>query len=361
MTESVRSLLIDRSDITAARIEATPLGSLLPGETLIRIDRVGVTANNVTYAAIAHLIPYFEFFPSGVEGFGRLPVWGFGDVVDTASDQLAKGERLFGIWPSSTHVVVRPERRGRGVVVDDSPHRRPLPALYADYTPVVEDPMYAADLEDAMCVLRPLFMTAFSIDEWLGAEQFMGAARVVLSSASSKTAWATAHRLHDRGGLRIVGLTSATNVPFVQGLGAYDRVLAYADVAELGDDMATAFIDFAGSSDVRRAVRAASGSRLVVDLSVGLSHWSDFAVSSEWSEPPVTPYFAPTTVRNRMDEIGAGAYMALAGEAWAGFVPSALDGIEFDEEHGMEALRDRYADAVAGAIPPDRGIIIRPG
>lgn len=361
MTESVRSLLVDRGDIAKTRIESTPLGSLLPGEALIRIDRVGVTANNVTYAAIAHLIPYFEFFPSGVEGFGRLPVWGFGDVVDTTSDQLAEAERLFGIWPSSTHVVVRPERRGRGVVVDDSPHRRTLPRLYANYTPVAEDAMYAPDLEDAMCVLRPLFLTAFSLDEWLGAEQFMGAARVVLSSASSKTAWATAHRLRERSGLRVVGLTSPANVAFVERLGSYDRVLAYTAIAELGDDSSTVFIDFAGSGDVRRAVRDALGSRLVLDLSVGLSHWFEFAASNQWSDPPVTPYFAPTTVRDRMDEIGAGPYMELAGEAWAGFVPFAVAGIEFEEEQGMEALRDRYADAVAGVVPPDRGVIIRPG
>lgn len=357
----MQSLLIDRSDLAATRIEASTLDPLARDEALIRIDRVAITANNVTYAAVAHLIPYFEFFPSGFEGHGRLPVWGFGEVVETASDQVELGGRLFGIWPSSTHVVIRPERRGRGLVVDDSPHRRALPALYANYTPVAEDPMYEPDLEDALCVLRPLFMTAFSIDEWLAAEEFLGAERVVLSSASSKTAWATAHRLHDRGGLRVVGLTSAANLPFVESLPPYGRVLAYADVAGLRDEVPTVFIDLAGSFDVRRAVRSALGRQLVLDLSVGLSHWSEFGASDEWSNPPVTPFFAPTTVRKRMAEIGPGAYMEMAGEAWMRFVPQAVDGIEFVEEHGMEALRDRYADAVAGVIPPNRGVIVRPG
>lgn len=361
MTATVRSLLVDRSDLRVTRVDERPPAPLEDGEALVRIDRVAITSNNVTYAAIADVIPYFEFFPSGVEGFGLLPVWGFGEVVASASDDLAEGERLFGIWPSSTHVVVRPVRRGPGLVVDDSTHRRPLPAFYRNYTPAAEDPTYAPDLEDMMCVFRPLFTTAFSIDDWLESQQFMGARRVLLSSASSKTAWATANRLSARTELQVVGLTSDSNVGFVERLGVFDQAVAYGDVAGLDDAAATVFVDFAGSADVRRAVRQAIGSRLVLDLGVGLSHWSEFSVAPAWSDPPVTTYFAPSVVRERMEEVGADAYMAMYAEAWAGFVPAAEDPLSFEEHHGIAAMRDRFADAVAGMVPPDRGVVIRPG
>lgn len=356
----LRHLLVDRRDLTSTRIAEESLRPLADGEARIRIDRVALTANNVTYAAAAHLIPYFEFFPSPENGYGRLPVWGFGDVVASESDALEPGVRLFGIWPASTHVVIQPDRQGRGLVVDRSPHRRDLPPFYANYTPTDEDPTYDGADEGVVSVFRPLFMTAFSIDDWLANEGFFGADRCVLSSASSKTAWATAHRLSMHDTLEVVGCTSPGNVGFVESLGVYDRTLAYEDVSELDGGRPTLFVDFAGSADVRRDVRGASGDALKLDLAVGAAHWSSMGGRQTWAEPAVTSYFAPTTVADRMKELGAGVYMRMYAEAWAGFVTEARASLEFEEHEGIEALRDRYGELAAGEVSPRRGVIIRP-
>ena len=49
---------------------------------------------------------------------------------------------------------------------------------------------------------------------------------MLLSSASSKTAYGLAHLVHARG-IKVIGLTSAGNADFVKSLGCYDEVVTY--------------------------------------------------------------------------------------------------------------------------------------
>ena len=358
---AVRHLLIDRGDLTRTRIQNDTLAELADGEALVRVDRVAMTANNVTYAAIAHLVPYFEFFPSAVDGYGRLPTWGFGEVIESASDEVAVNDRLFGFWPSSTHLVMKPERQGRGTVVDQMAHRQPLPPVYNTYTLTEFDPTYRTDLEDVMCVFRPLFMTAFSIDDLFGAESFMGAERIVISSASSKTAIATAHLLAMHDGLEVVGLTGTSNVTFVAGLNTYDTIVSYEKIEMLEAGVPTAYIDYSGSTLVRRAMRESLGSDLVFDLGVGIADWSSLGGRDEFDDPPVTPYFAPSTIRDRMAEVGSDAYMKMYAGAWESFLPLAMGSLRFEEHPGIEAMQQAYTETAAGNVKPNRGLIIRPG
>ena len=69
-------------------------------------------------------------------------------------------------------------------------------------------------------LLRPLFLTAWLIDDFLADNAFFGitaegrGGALLLSSASSKTAYATAAQLAQRTGVEVIGLTSAANVAF---------------------------------------------------------------------------------------------------------------------------------------------------
>ena len=85
---------------------------------------------------------------------------------------------------------------------------------------------------------------------------FYGAQVLVLSSASSKTAYAAAFELHGKGP-RVVGLTSPGNVEFTRGLGCYDEVLTYEEVSKL-DTAQTDRLSrpFRPSRGTRRAARA---------------------------------------------------------------------------------------------------------
>ena len=67
-----------------------PERALAAGEVLLRVDRFGFSANNITYALLGELAQYWKFFPAP-EGFGRVPVWGYADVVASSVPELPEG------------------------------------------------------------------------------------------------------------------------------------------------------------------------------------------------------------------------------------------------------------------------------
>ena len=120
---------------------------LSEGEILVKVDAFAFTANNVTYAVAGDFMNYWGFFPAE-DGWGRVPVWGFGDVVRSNCADIAVGERLYGYYPMSTHLVMKPTRVKDLGFVDGAVHRQELHAVYNQYTRVAADPGYDAATED---------------------------------------------------------------------------------------------------------------------------------------------------------------------------------------------------------------------
>jgi Protein of unknown function (DUF2855) len=85
---------------------AIPDAAQLPeGALLIKVDRFAFTANNVTYAMLGDELKYWELFPAP-DGFGNIPVWGFGEVIASQHPGITIGERLFGYFPMATHLMI---------------------------------------------------------------------------------------------------------------------------------------------------------------------------------------------------------------------------------------------------------------
>ncbi len=210
-------LEVRRDDLFVTRAVPDPHAplarALSNGEARLQIDHCALTANNVTYAAFGEAMKYWQFFPASHPEWGIVPVWGFATVVESRAEGVDVGERLYGYFPMGSHLVVVPTRVGRGAFTDGSAHRSGLPAIYNRYERCAADPGYAAAREGLQAVLRPLFTTSFLIDDFLAGNQYFGAGQLLLSSASSKTAWGTAFCLSRRPAAerpRIVGLTSAS-------------------------------------------------------------------------------------------------------------------------------------------------------
>ena len=95
--------LVDRSDYRNTTLADAAPAPLADGEARLRVDAFGFTANNVTYAAAGDMIGYWNFFPAPDTdddvNWGRVPVWGFADVVESLSDYVVDGDRLFGYFP----------------------------------------------------------------------------------------------------------------------------------------------------------------------------------------------------------------------------------------------------------------------
>ena len=341
------TLVVDRDDLTKTEVLHDELPELSDCEVLLRVHHVGLTANNVTYGVIGEMIGYWRFFPVPAEGRGVIPVWGFADVVDSTLDALPVGTRVYGYLPMASHLVVRAKLTSAGFV-DTSDHRADLPAVYNSYLVTTSDPAYDPALEDLQALYRPLFLTSFLLADQLADNNFHGARTVVISSASSKTAFGTAQCLKSHG-VRLVGLTSARNVEFTTGLGLYDSVLTYDDAVDVEPSV---YLDFSGSADLRSALHDRLGSSLVKDVSIGLTH------QSTTPDPRTEFFFAPEQLRKRTADWGADGLAQRFGEAWRGFTAQAAGWVGIAQHSGPDGLAEVWQAVVQGKADPRTADVI---
>ena len=353
-------LEVRRDDLRQTRLTREPLPQLDEGQALLRIDCFGLTSNNITYGVVGDLIGYWGFFPAE-EGWGRIPVWGFADVIDSRVGQLPTGTRVFGYFPMASHLVVEPINVSPHGFVDGAAHRTGLPPLYNRYRNTAADPIYSPETEAVQAILFPLFATSFVIDDLLADNGDFDAARILLSSASSKTAAGTALCIARRNPPRpkVVGLTSTGNVPFVASLGWYDEVVAYGDIAGLDPSVSTVFVDMAGSATVRQAIHEHLGDRLTASQIVGVTHWeAQGPPGATLPGPAPEMFFAPTQVDKRMAEWGLAGYQQRFGAAWADLLEVVANWLEVVDVRGLEALQTAYRHLLEGTAKPSEGMIV---
>lgn len=334
-----------------------PDPAALPADALlIKVDRFAFTANNITYAMLGDQFKYWSLFPAP-QGFGNIPVWGFGDVVASRHPGVAEGERLFGYFPMATHLTIEASDVSKRTLRDAAAHRQGVAPVYNAYARVSGDPAFAGRQGDEQALLRPLFMLSFLVDDYLAENDFHGAKSVMLSSASSKTALGLAHLLHTRPDIRVIGLTSARNVDFVRSLGCYHEVVTYDRVTSLPSDEPVAFVDMAGSSELRASLHRNFGDRMKYSARIGLTHQS---LTPDEPLPGAMPqqFFAPDQIRKRAKEWGPGGIEKRLSIAWAGFTPMLQRCLTVTEGRGPEAVKQTYLDTLAGRIPPDQGCML---
>jgi NADPH:quinone reductase-like Zn-dependent oxidoreductase len=346
--------VVAKSDLRRTEFRDVEPPPLDDGQVRLAIESFALTANNITYAVFGEMMKYWDFFP-GPDGFGRVPVWGHARIEASAHPDISVGQRFYGYWPMSTHLTVQ-AKPGRSGFVDIAPHRQHLAVVYNQYLAVG-----AADaLEAHQALLQPLFITAFLIDDQFDEHGFYGASSVILSSASSKTAIALAALLKARGGVTVVGLTSPRNKAFVEGLGFYDQVVLYDDLASAPIEGPAAFVDFAGDAAVLAGVHNRFGDDLKASILVGGTHWE--APRGGGALPGPTPafFFAPDRRAKRLRDWAPGEFEARYGAAWAGFVADAPRWLKVEVGQGQDAMRAAYLAQVEGGTPADVGIILKP-
>lgn len=353
-------LVVARDDLATTRVVEHPVPEPGPDEVLLRVDRVGVTANNVTYAVLGEAMNYWNFFPTEPD-WGRVPVWGFAEVAVSDVDGVEVGTRLYGYLPTSSHLVVRPERIDASGFRDASGHRADLPRPYNVYTSTTGDPNYASEREDLQILYLPLFITSFMLDDFLADNDFFRADAIVMSSASSKTAYGTAFllRLRDRRP-QLIGLTSSGNVGFTQKLGCYDEVLTYEDVPNLATSRPTLYTDFAGSVPLRETLHTHLGDALVHDAIVGATHRDQASLTSgDLPGPQPAFFFAPDQIRKRREDWGREGIAKRYGAAWREFAPVVKDWVDVTVSEGRQGLRDAWLEVLTGRSDPQVGHVVQ--
>lgn len=368
---STTDLLVRKDQLATTQLRTSDDASLADGQVRVRIDAFALTANNITYAAFGDAMNYWQFYPVADRAgpdWGRIPVWGFGSVVQSLQPGVAVGDRLFGYFPMASSVVLQPEHVSAKGFIDGAPHRATLHAVYNQYQRCDVDPFYSADNEDIQALLRPLFVTSWLIDDFLADNDWFGAGApgdargvILLSSASSKTAYGTAYQLVQRQGIEVVGLTSAANVDFCNSLGLYHRVLRYDQLDQVAADAPSVYVDFAGNAALRKAIHT-QFSNLKYSCSIGGTHVDQLGSGRDLPGPRATLFFAPAQAKKRIADLGAAAFGTRLVDAWQAFAKQVISTtppwIAVQHHNGPQAVQAAYAAVLAGRGDPRIGHIL---
>jgi hypothetical protein len=365
---------VGRQDLRLNRVIDDPHAParrpLADGEARLHVHSFALTSNNITYAAFGEAMKYWDFFPTGDAHWGCIPVWGFAEVVESRAGGVPVGARCYGYWPMGRYLVVTPKRVRKHGFDDGAEHRAALPAVYNQIQFCAADPGYDPAQEAQQALLRPLFVTSFLIDDFLADADFFGAQQLLLSSASSKTAFGTAFCLSLRRGgphaRRVIGLTSTGNVAFCRSLGCYDEVLAYDALPTLARDTPSVYVDFAGTAALRRAVHGHFGDALRYSCSVGGTHWDELGGGRDLPGPRPTLFFAPSQVAKRSapppDGWGAAELQARIAGAWAMFMQPVNDPaapwLRVRSASGTQAVLDALQALLDGRLDARDGLMV---
>jgi len=353
--------IVARHDFQECKFIETQLpdADALPGEALlVKVERFAFTANNITYATLGNQLKYWQLFPAP-PGFGNIPVWGFGEVVASRHASVEVGERLFGYFPMATHLVIEAADVRKNGLRDAAPRRQGVAPVYNAYARVSGISDFEGRNGDYQALLRPLFMLSFLVDDFLREHEFFGARRVMLSSASSKTAFGLAHLLHSNPEpMQVIGLTSAGNADFVRSLGCYHEVVLYDQLETLPQDSPVAFVDMAGNSAIRARLHHHFRDAMKYSGQIGLTHRSFSPDEAELPGAKPAWFFAPDQIRRRAKEWGPGGIDQRFGAAWSTFAPTLPARLTVIESFGRDAVKQVYLDTLKGCIPPAQGHIL---
>ena len=304
---------------------------------------------------------YWKFFPTQ-PGSGIIPAWGLANVIISNHPDVQVGQRFYGFYPMSSHLLVTAKRVSSKGFVDTTRHRRTLPSIYNFYTNTEQDPSFTLENEKLISIFRPLFVTSFLIDDYLAEHNFYKATQILLTSASSKTAQALASLLahrkkKNRLNFNLLGLTSKKHVEFVKQLGSFDQVMTYDEIADLNANGKSVVVDFTGNHNIQFQLQTLLGDKLVYNCLVGLVDWQNLE-----GENPLPKkgefFFAPAQAEKRQKEWGLSGFQQKIGIAWQQFMDAVQSTISIKKHIGAQELEKLYSDVLNGRTHPKYGNIV---
>ncbi|ORY51402.1 hypothetical protein BCR33DRAFT_712466 [Rhizoclosmatium globosum] len=361
----MKCLEIEQGRLQEVAVKSSALPDLAEGAVRAQIYKFGLTSNNVTYAAMGHAFGWYKLFPTPTpDETMALPVWALATIVESNHPEIKTGVTIYGYFPAATHLDLVPT----GVTEKSFTVTRALPLpVYNTYDFCASDPLYSAEFEDAMILVRPLFFTSFFLYDYVKSNNLFGAEAVVLSSASAKTAFCCA-QLCSAASIPVIGLTSAKNLAFTKSLGVYDSVLTYDDLSEL-KNKTFVYIDIAGNMSVIETIVKTlpdSASQVVKTISVGFTHFhptdKPTSVSAQQVEA-IAPglkfelFFAPLWRKKIAEEGRQEEVSKLIAAGWKQALAKLPEWMQFKKYYGADAVKELYLEAVEGKLNANVGYI----
>ncbi len=359
------TIWVNKQALAQSHLHEAALPQLGADAVRLRVESFSVTANNITYAVIGDQFGYWNFFPADGD-FGIVPMWGHATVEESNCSDIAVGERVYGYLPMGTHLDVQPGKVSAGGFTDMAAHRQPMSPIYNQYSRLAADPEHDPAKEAERMLFGPLFKTGFLIEAMLRREGWFQAEKLIITSASSKTAMGLASVAKDLSPrIKRIGLTSKGNVGFVMATGLYDEVMAYDDVSDL-PQTASVCVDFAGNSRLLRVIHETLDSHLKYSCLVGATHVdargpnSAGASGGEMPGPKPVLFFAPDHAVATIHELGPKGFGEAVGRSWKSFLTAADGVVDIEIRTGLKAAETAFVETLQGRTDPQKGIIIQP-
>src|SRR5271170_4491742 len=347
--------LVRKDNFAETRFVETTASPLGDGQARLRLDLFAMTSNNITYAAMGEgELGYWDFFPAEADGWGRPPCWGFATVEASNAAGVVPGARVYGYFPMATHLDVWPSRATQNGFFDGAVHRQSKSPVYNQYLITGADPAYDGEREAEQSLFRPLFATGWWAADFIHRGDFTPAT-VLFSSASAKTALATAYELKHLGAAKLFGLTSARNIDYVRGTGLYEQVAPY-DAPALPCEGPAVYVDFLGREEVTAAVHRMFGPALRRSVMVGATDWAAKPGGIQVPKVPLDGpkpefFFVPSYAAQRIREDGP-ALRARILERLRAFYEVSSRFVEPRYLCGPEAVSSSWMQLLQGRVPP---------
>lgn len=358
--QPTQQFLVNRKDFRKTKVVEQLLPPLNSGQILMEIDKFGLTANNVSYAVGGDMIGYWNYYPTGEDGWGKVPVWGCANVLHSLHDDITVGERLWGFFPMDSHTILSPSKISKSRFNDSSTHRVHLPALYNGYSRTAAEPEILTKMENERCLMFPLFATSFLLYDYLLDNKFFGARQVLIGSASSKTGFGLAKMLCEDSGVdvKIVGITSQKNVEFVTAMKCCNQVVSYGNEIAIDSTVPAAYVDMSGDVRLKQTLHNHLQDNMVESCMVGASHWENRGDAGKLAGAKPTFFFAPGQIAKRDKEWGAGVAWSKAMQASAQVAMSIKDDVDLQWIRGVDELGLVWLELLDNNVPADRGLMV---
>lgn len=361
--------LISLDDITVQKFVPSSCNeSTVPGpnQILVKLDNFTISANNITYALTGDTLGYWSFFPTPENpGWGRVPIWGFADVVRSSVPGVEAGTRIHGVFPISTYSIldVTLIESTPPALYEISPVRSKSPVLYKRYRIV---PAETKDTTQELLEVTLLvnFYSAFLMSETSLAEEKIDGKTVVILSASSKTGSSTASILKKRNpSTRIIGVSSTTeNKDFAAATGFYDDVYTYSTPA-LSETLSSlpnniVLVDLAGKGQFLTDLKKTLGSKLERIVLVGNTDWK----AGSWPPPGLEnsePFMAPDALMELVGAWGEGVFGQKFVEVFTKYLTGGFKGFSISQVRGHDALLAEFQKLLKGGYDPSTGLSLK--
>lgn len=337
---------VNRSDLASTQIGRSDSPVLQAGEVRVRVEKIGLSSNNISYAATGDALGYWAHFSKDPD-WGSVPVWGFAAVTESQHESISVGERIFGFLPMASEAIFSPTNVTEVCFTDASNQRAALHPWYTRLYRCASDPVFSEENLDVQPTMWALFMTG-----WMMADELNGNVdTVVVSSASSKTALSLGWALKQLG-LHSIGLTSKDNRDFVSGLGVYSEVVTYDQIDTMPADYRTAYVDIAGNAKVTSDAHVRLGESLSDSVLIGSTHRAPSAEPLPMPGPAPRFFFIPDVAEQKAQALSFERYHGDFAAAWKEFATWSAGWLEFERGNGAAAIEQGYLANLKGGISP---------